>query len=180
MEILELNNNTYEVDITPEGATLDVFKTLIKKDKSKNKDTFKKEIAFIYFFTNVKSSYLDIEDEEERTKEIIKDIGLNKNWIIDKNIKNAINYCNSKKTINEIVYESARISALAVSEYLRTTKDLLISGDVDIAKITSALDKIPNIMSKLNEANKQLVEERKNLDKRKKGTKDLNMFEDGI
>lgn len=167
------------MEIAPEAAVLGVFQTLINRDKSKTKDKAKLEIAFVWHFSDAASTY-GILSTEERTESIKRDLGLPTTWKIDKAVQEAINYYEGEKSIHQILYTSARKAAFDVSQYLATADVLLASGEVDVSKITGALDKIPSIMTKLKEAENQLIKESKELENRKKGKKDLNLFEDGI
>jgi hypothetical protein len=186
MKLLELNKNTYEVEIAPEAAAIGVFSILIKRDKSKNKEVVKKELAYIYHFGAVQSDYAYIIDLEERGKNIKRDLLFESKWKPDKELQAAIDYYIGRKTVNEILFESANISAMDISAHLRNTRALLAErtdkGAVvtDITKITSSLDRVPKIMANLNAAYQELVKEQKITEGRKKGEKELSIFEDGI
>lgn len=184
MNLLELNKTTWEVEIAPEAAELEVFEKIIKRDRSVTKDLAKKEIAYIWFMTDVKSDYMAFKDLSVRSEKIIIDIDFPARWQPTKELQDAINYCNRQKTINEQLYEGACIAALDVNTYLRSTKDLLDErtdkGGVvtSITAITGALDRVPKIMANLNAANQELVKEQKMAEGRTKGSKELNLYED--
>ena len=187
MKLLELNKSTYEVEIAPEAAILTVFSTLIKRDKAKDKSNVKKELAYIYHFSAAQSDYAYINDKKDRSNIIKRDLGIDTKWQPDKDLLVAIEYYeNSTKTINSKLYESACISALEITNYLRDTKDLLDErtdkGGVvtSITAITGALDKVPKIMANLNAAYQELVKEQKITEGRTKGSKEMSMYEDGI
>jgi hypothetical protein len=50
----------------------------------------------------------------------------------------------------------------------------------DIAKITASAQKVPKLMADLKAAHKEVVKEQEDLDNRKKGSRSMNMFEDGL
>lgn len=186
MKLLELNKTTWEVEIAPELVMVYPFSEIIKRDKSPTKDVAKKEIAYIYFMTDVRSEYLEHQDLNVRSDKIIMDIEFPEKWKLTEEIDKAIAYCNNKKTINERLFEGACIAALDVNEYLRTTKDLLEertekgAAVTNVSTITGALAKVPVIMAQLNAANQELIKEQKITEGRTKGSKELNLFEDGI
>ncbi len=184
MKLLELNKTTWEVEIAAELAMIYPFSAIIERDKSKTKEVAKKEIAYIYFMTDVRSEYLDYQDLSVRSDKIIIDIGFPSKWKLTIEVEEAIKYCNDKKTINEKLYEGACIAALDVNQYLRTTKNLLEertekgSAVTSVSAITGALTKVPVIMAQLNAANQELIKEQKITEGRTKGSKELNIFED--
>lgn len=186
MKLLELNKTTWEVEIAPELAMIYPFSEIIKRDKSVTKDIAKKEIAYIYFMTDVKSEYLEYQDLNVRSDKIIIDIDFPEKWKLTEEIDKAIAYCNGKKTINEKLFEGACIAALDVNEYLRSTKDLLDertdkgAAVTSVTAITGALAKVPVIMAQLNAASQELIKEQKLVEGRTNGSKELNIFEDGI
>ena len=187
MNLLQLNRESYRVEIAPELYTIDNFKVLISKDKTKNKDIATKEIAFIYFYSDIKSDYMYITDKDKRLIEIVKDLGLPINWKISKELQDAITlYEERSTTINSALFKSACTAAMEISEYLMGTKKLLEertdkgAAVTNINTITGALAKVPSIMRDLNVAHQELVKEQRMLEGRKKGSKDFNIFEEGL
>lgn len=74
MELFELNKTTYDVDINPNALLLKPFKVIYNRDRSKSKEKALKELAYVYFFTDIKSDYQYIVDEDLRSDEIVKDL----------------------------------------------------------------------------------------------------------
>lgn len=186
MKLFNLNKTTYEVEIAPEALLLEPFKKLVDRDKSKNKDTAKKELALLYHLCDVRSDYIGLNDAE-KLEQIIENLKFPKGYKLDKDMNEAINlYKNRSKTVVQILYEGALISAQALDEYLRDTKMLLEErtekGGVvtSVTAITSALKTLPEIMGKLKTAEKELVKEQKETEGRMKGSKEMGMFEDGL
>lgn len=187
MNLIEFDKGTYSVTYSPLLLTLSPFKKIIDRDKTKGKEVALKEIAFIAFFTDIRSDYMYIVNEEDRAKELIKDLELPKDWKIDSTIKQVIEFYNSKSvTVNSSIYKSACKAAIDISNYLNKTDVLLDERDengkvvTDISKITSALEKVPKIMSNLNSAHTELIKEQKITEGRTKGSRTFNMFEDGL
>ena len=184
MKLFELNRLTYEIDIAPEALLLEPFKRLIDRDKSKTKDIAKKELALIYHYCDIRSDYSGMENNV-KLAQIIENLKFSKGYTPDKMVKEAMEFYMSFKTPIENLYEGAIIAAQAVDKYLRNTEELLaerIERKVvtDIAKITSSIEKLPKIMANLKAAEKELVKEKKETEGRMKGSKAMNMFEDGL
>lgn len=185
MKLFEMHD--YNLNVTPEAWGLLPFKAILKKDKSRNKETAFKEMLFIYFFVDIRSDYMYITNDLEREREIIKDIGLPEDWSVDKAVQEAIVFY-KEKSISVIgkLYQDALKSVGDMSEYLRMTDELLRErtnngGTVTtLPMITTAQEKLPKIMQNLKAAYKEVLAEQKELEGRTKGSKTMGLFEDGL
>jgi hypothetical protein len=187
MNLIEFDRENVEITYSPLLLTLKPFKKLIERDKTKDKTLAKKELAFISFYTDDRSIYMYIVDAKEREQELIKDLELPKTWKVDKEIQEAIIlYKERSTTVNSSIYRSACKAAIDIANYLQTADILLAERDengkvvTDIAKITNALEKVPKIMANLNTAHQELIKEQKITEGRSKGSREFNMFEDGL
>lgn len=171
--------------ISPEAYSLLPFKEIWDRDKKK--DIALKELAFIFFYCDIKSNYL-ITPIDERVNEIKKDIGLPEDWIVDDKVQAAIDYYNEhSKSIVAKLYESSLIAANDVSDYLNNTKELLAERDfktgkpvITISQITAGLKSIPIIMRDLKTAYQEVIKESSADDGKKKGKQQYNTFETGL
>jgi len=163
------------------------FKAILKRDKSRNKETAFKEVLFIYYYSDIRSDYVYITDDKIRSSEIIKDIGLDSEWKVDDIIKEAIKFY-EKMSISPIakLYKSSLKSADDISDYLLKTNELLdertsSGGTVTTLPMIVAANKgIPDIMRNLKTAYKEVLSEQKEMEGRTKGSRTLNAFEDGL
>jgi len=187
MNLIEFDKENVEITYSPLLLTMKPFKRLIDRDKGKKKELAKKELAFISFYADDRSIYMYIVDAAEREQELIKDLELPKDWKIDKDIQDAIAlYKERSTTVNSSIYRSACKAAIDIANYLQTADVLLAERDengkvvTDIAKITNALEKVPKIMANLNVAQQELIKEQKITEGRSKGSREFNMYEDGL
>jgi len=176
----------WQLTVREEAYGLLPFRAILKRDKSRNKDTALKEMLFIYYYTDIKSDYLIIEPKA-RVIEIIKDIGLPEDWKIDIVMQTAIDFYESKSlTVLGKLYKSSLKAANDTSEYLEMADVLLRErtnngGTVTtLPMITSSLEKVPKIMQNLKASEKELLKEQIELDNRMKGSQRMGMFEDGL
>lgn len=176
----------YNLTLQEEVWGLAPFKKLLTRDKTKGKEVAHAEMLFIYFFCDAKSDYL-VMNEEDRLSELKKDIaGLPKKWEPDADVKAAIDFYLKHETVIEKLYKSSVKSATDVSEYLENTDKLLKERNsqgnpvTDVAKIANTLSKIPKIMSDLKASYKELVKEQESLEGKKKGSREFNLYEDGL
>lgn len=184
MKLFQMVN--WQLEVSEEVWGLLPFKKLLDRDKSKDKERALKELLFIFFYSDVKSDYLLME-EDERITEIKKDIGLPKTWKIDKDIQLAIDtYEKVSSSIIEELYKNTIKSARAIGNYLKNTDALLKERDnsgkvvTDIAKITASVQKVPKLMVDLKSAYKEVVKEQEDNNNKKKGSKSFNIFEEGL
>ena len=182
MNLFEFDKINFMVHPTEEALLLKVFSDIWKRDKSKDKSLALKELGFVWFYTNVKSPYLSMEDDV-KTTEIIKDTDLPKDWKQDKVIKAAIDYCNSHKSKIEQMYEGALMVAETITEVCKNSRTYILSADDKIGaaqKLNGMLKELPTSMEKLKAAEKQHLREVEDTDGKKKGSQSFNTFEDGI
>lgn len=185
MKLFKLKDWVLTVDETT--WALLPFKKILKRDKSRTKDMALKEMLFIYYYTDIKSDYLIISSDKEREIEIIKDIGLPEDWKIDSTIQEAIDFYNERSlTVISKLYKNTLKAANDISEYLTRTDKLLAERDDrgkpvnDISKLTMAITKVKGIMQDLKAAEKEVIREQEELEGRKKGSRELGLFEMGI
>lgn len=177
MKLFNLDKS-YNVVIEPETALLLPFKTLIARDKSKDKIQAKNELAFIYFYCDVRSDYSSFTDLEERFKAIKLDIMLPEKWVIDDKVSAAIDFYNTRsKTITKKILEDSIYVADKVSTKLKESVD----EDLDLAdldKVLNGLRKIPEVIKAIAIAEKAVIREIEEA-KGNIGAKEKALFEDG-
>ena len=102
----------FSLQVSEEAWGVLPFKAILKRDKSRTKDTAFKEMLFIYYYCDIRSDYVDMTNNEVRKNEIIKDIGLDPEWKIDSVMSEAILYY-EKMSISPIakLYKSSLKSA---------------------------------------------------------------------
>lgn len=177
----------FVLTVSEEAWGLLPFKAILKRDKNRNKETAFKEMLFIFYYVDIKSDYMYITDPAIRSREIIKDIGLPLDWKVDLVIQGAIDYYTRMSiTPTAKLYKSALKAADDIARYLEMT-DLLLAERTDkgavvtpLSTVTASLKAVPIIMRDLKASYKELITEQKDLEGRTKGSKTLNIFEDGI
>ena len=185
MKLFEIKD--YNLTINELAWGLSPFKNILKRDKTKEKELAFKEMLFIYFYTDIRSDYMYLTKDKERCFEIIKDIGLPSTWTIDETMNIAIDFYKARSvSVIGKLYQDALKSVGDMSDYLRTTDDLLRErtnngGTVTtLPMITTAQEKLPKIMQNLKAAYKEVLAEQKELEGRTKGSRTMGLFEDGL
>ena len=185
MKLFEFNKTQFTVHITEEVIFLKPLKDVFDKDKSEDKSKALSELSYIWFFADIKSPYQYILDEKERSDEILKDIyGLPKGWKPDKKVTEAILFYKSiDKSALRNIYDGAKSAADAVNDVFKNAKAYIAASDnpIDAAKkVIEGLKGLPAVMDSLDAAEKRLIREVEEKEGRKKGSKELSMFEDGL
>lgn len=184
MKLFEMKN--WQLTVSEEVWGLSPFKKILTRDKTKDKTKALAEVLYVWYYCDIKSDYLSM-SEEDKVKELVKDIdGLEDDWQPDEVIEEAIQCYNKFKTVIQQLYEDSLQSCRDIGEYIRNTKALLAERDVngkpvyDIAKLTTANEKVPKLMANLKAAYKEVVKEQEDLEGKKKGSRKFNLFEEGI
>lgn len=182
MQLFQLKN--YNVIFEPITMTIKEFKAI--SDKNKNDALTLKEMSFIWFFTDVRSDFQNVIDEDKRVEEIKHSIALPIDWNPSKEVLNAIDYYKEySKTPSSGLYQASMISAQYIEKQLRDPSRLLAEVDAKGSKvykltdITNLLKAVPLIMKNLHEARIQVIKEIE-ANSQLKGSKAKAMFEDGI
>lgn len=185
MKIFEMKD--WQLSVSEETWGLLPFKKILDRDKTKYKSVAFAELMYIWFFCDIKSDYI-IMDAVTRERELKKDLAsLPSKWKPDKLIQDGIDlYLKTSVTVIQKLHRQSLESAKAIGDYLANSAELLAERDHqgkvvnDIAKITGAVQKVPKLMQDLKAAEKEVIKEQQDNDKRKKGARSFNIFEDGI
>jgi hypothetical protein len=177
----------WKLTVDEELWGLKPFKALLDRDKTKEKEVANAELLFIWYWADVKSDYLLL-NEKDRLIELKKDItALPKNWTKDKLIDEAVVlYKKLSRTILQDLYQKALQSAKDVGDYLENTKALLYERDkadrpvTKISDITRGLKDVKIIMKDLKAAEKEVIKETEDNENKTKGSKSFALFEDGL
>ena len=176
----------YVLTVEPQVWGISIFKKILKRDKSRDKDRALKEMLFIYYYSDIKSDYLII-DSKFRIEEIKKDIGLPEDWRIDSVLQEAIDFYEERSlTVVGKLYKNALAAANDISEYLTKTKELLEERDergkpvTTLTTIVGGISKIKTVMQDLKAAEKELIKERIETEGKMKGKQSMGMFELGL
>lgn len=150
----------YTVKVEPEALLLAPFKAIWDRDKTKDKRVAMQELAYIYFMGDPRSDYQYIVDDEQRSQEIQKGIGMPAKWKVDKVIQRAQEFYNSFKPASAGLLEDTKI---AVNKLRQLLRDIDLEEKDDKGKpvytlntITATIKQIPGLVKDLDEAERTL------------------------
>lgn len=178
MKLFELKN--WKLIISEEAYGLTPFKKIIDSDKSKDKELALKELLYLWFFIDVKSDYMYLTSEKERSVEIIKDTGLPKGWKVSQDLKEAIEfYDRMSTTVSSVILKNSLYMANTISNKTRTLVEQDNLSISDIEKVGKSLNQMPGIVAALQKLENSVVKEQAEQSS-KIGSQDKAMFEDGF
>ena len=186
MKLFQIDEK-YNVSIDPIAYTLEPFRKLWNRDKSKNKIQAKNELAFTYFTTDYKSDFYNIPDITLREKEVAKHVFKDENWEPDKAVREAqAFYKERQKTFSLVLLDDAIYGISNLSRYLREVSfdDVKVdakSGKVrpkhDIKKYADTIKQIPAILDSLK-ALEEAVQKEQETDNKLRGGREKGMYAD--
>lgn len=157
MEVFSFNANTKQLEIN-QGEILLVreFKTLLDRDKTKDKSKVIKELTYIWLALDWKSMYASY-TEIERHEEALADSGITEKEFNDPDFRAA---CRKYRELQESSYSikllnAARVAASQFIDYFTTIVDLN-ERDANGKPVFDA-EKVIKVVSKLNDMHEELV-----------------------
>lgn len=161
MRLFDLINN--QPVVNPECLLIDQFNSIMLRDKSKDKSTALKELAYVYFSTDYKSLYRTY-PEEIRNKSIVEDIKLPADWLPDDVIHKACDkYKELQKTPTLGFLEDALKGLDATRKYFAnvdyTLKDRMGKPIYDITKVMNALSNCSKVVDSVEKLKEKVEKE---------------------
>lgn len=163
MKLIEFDG--MEFKITDEALLIRPIRELFQKDKTKKKEEFWKQISYLWFMCDPRSTYQYIIDEDARSLEIRKQEGLGEDWEPSELLKEAMNIYRAqtittaslllegmRKGIENVRKFLAEVDLFAVDE--KTQKPLY-----QVSTITAALKQVPELAKALVDAEKALAKD---------------------
>ena len=154
MRLIEFDGMEFKV--ADEAFLVRPIRELFQKDKSKRKEEFWRQISYLWFMCDPRSSYQYLTDPIERSVEIKKQEGLGDDWEPSDLLKEAMDvYRKHTITTSAILLEGMRKGIDKLSSFLSTTA----FTDKSVASMTSALRQIPELAKALSDAEKSLAKD---------------------
>ena len=183
MKLLEYKD--YRVSPTPEAFLVKPIRKMYNSDRTKSKETFMQQLAYLYFMVDPRSPYIEIPDEDDRKAEVCKQEGLPENFRPSSDLKEAMSiYEKLTITSSKMLLEATRTAADALKEELESSKELLSERTDKGARVTKPNDIIA-VMERLLKVIPQLQDLERKVDSeirettRARGTENT-LFEDGV
>ena len=181
MKLIKIEN--YSLQIADEALLIKPIRKLYNQDRSSSKEQFYKQMSYLYFMVDPRSTYSYILNEEDRANEIIAQEGLDKDFKPSPLLQEAMEvYRKHTVTPSQELLNAALTAAHTVSNFLKKP-DIL--EDVDdkgkpkyqISSITAALKNVEGIVSSLQNLQKK-VESELTEQSKARGSQELTIFDE--
>lgn len=163
MKLIKIES--YQLQVADEAMLIKPIRKLFNQDRSASKEQFYKQMSYLYFMIDPRSTYSYILNDDERAKAIIEQEGLEEDFKPSSLLKEAMEvYKKHTITPSQELLNSALIAAHNVSDFLKKP-DILTEEDdkgkpkYQISSITSALKNVEGIVSSLQNLQKKVEEE---------------------
>ena len=178
-----INIEGYQLKVADEAMLIKPIRKLFNQDRSSSKEQFYKQMSYLYFMVDPRSTYSYLLNEEERAKAIIEQEGLDKDFKPSALLQEAMEiYKKHTITPSQELLNSALIAAHNVSEFLKKP-DILTEEDdkgkpkYQISSITSALKNVEGIVTSLQNLQKK-VEDELTEQSKARGSQELTIFDE--
>lgn len=159
----------YEIKVEPEALLLKPFKKIWNRDRSKDKNRAMQELGFIYFVCDPRSDYQYLVDLDTRMESVKQGEGLPNDWAPDQVVKEAMEFYSSFKPTSALLLEDTRVAVDKLREHLKN----MDFNEVDdkgkpkytLNTITSTIKQIPELIKGLDEAEKAVTSDIREMSK---------------
>jgi len=175
----------FELKVADEALLIRPIRELFEADRSKRKEQFLRQMSYLYFMTDPRSTLMYVTDEEERSREVRLQEGFPDGWEPDARLRAAMErYRAHTVTTSSLVLQSMRKSIDNLRRFLEQV-DLLAVDDrgkplYQVAAITTAIKQVPEISRALAEAERALERDFADADMKARGSRELSPFEDNL
>lgn len=180
MKLIKVEN--YQLNIADEALLIKPIRKLFNQDRSASKEQFYRQMSYLYFMVDPRSTYSYILNEEDRAKEIIAQEGLDKDFKPSPLLQEAMEvYKKHTVTPSQELLNAALVAAHTVSAFLQKP-DILEQEDdkgkpkYQISSITAALKNVEGIVSSLQNLQKK-VESELTEQSKARGSQELTIFD---
>lgn len=155
----------YKITIAPEALVLKPFKTIWTRDRTRDKSKALTDFGIIYFWTDPRSEYQYIIDDDLRLDAVKEGLGLPSKWKPDKDLLAAIELYKSFTTTAALLLQDTRYAVEKLRTLLRNI-DLAATDRngkpvYTLNVITATIKQVPALVRDLDAAEKLLNEQLK-------------------
>ena len=162
MKLIEYDG--LEFKIADEALLIRPIRELFQKDKTKKKEEFWKQISYLWFMCDPRSTYQYITDDAARSLEIKKQEGLGEDWEPSSLLREAMDiYRKQSITTASILLESMRKGIEQLRKFFEEfdlfAKDKNDRPIYQVSTMTAALKQVPELAKALVDAERSLAKD---------------------
>lgn len=180
MRLINLDN--YQLKIADEALLVKPIRKLYNQDRSASKEQFYRQMSYLYFMVDPRSTYNYIINKDERSAAIVKQEGLGDDFEPSPLLKEAMEvYKKHTVTTSQKLLEAAIIGADKVSTFLKevdlTEEDDKGKPKYQVSTITAALKNVEGIVTSLQNLQRKVESELAEQSKAR-GSQELTIYDD--
>ena len=163
MKLIEFDGMEFKV--ADEAFLVRPIRELFRADRSKKKEEFWKQISYMWFMCDPRSSYMYIVDPYDRADEIKKQEGFEDGWKPSKTLEDAMEiYRSQSVTTASLLLESMRKGIENVRMFLADVNLFALDEKTQkpiyqVSTITAALKQVPELAKALADAERSLAKD---------------------
>lgn len=183
MELFIVKEDGFTIDINPILYTIGEFANLIEF-RTNDKKLLKKELAYIYFHSDLKSDFQFQVDANQRKRDLIKFLNLDPSWSVVPELQAAIDaYKYLSQTVSSkllaTVYSivdkiEAQLNSIDLDERDKSNKPIW-----NIKQIQEVAQRLPYVMESIDKAEKIYIKAQEDNTKIR-GAKTKSLYEDDL
>ena len=182
MKLIEFDGQEFKV--ADEAFLVKPIREMYRKDKSAKKEEFWKQLSYIWFMCDPRSSYQYLIDDAERDAEVKRQEGLGADWKPSPLVQEAMEvYRRQSVTTASLMLDDMRYGLDSIRAIIRKIGKAISADEADdeggsglamkldkaLDAMTKAVDKIPDLAEKLVKAEKALLKDFADEDKTRGG-----------
>lgn len=163
MKLIEFDGQDFK--IADEALLVRPIRDLFRADKSKKKEEFWRQISYLWFMCDPRSSYMYLTNDEERSLEIKRQEGFDEKWKPSVVLRDAMEqYKKISITTSALLLEDVRFGIDNVRKFFRTA-DLTATDEksgkplYQVSSYTTALRQAMDLSKMLVEYEAQLAKD---------------------
>lgn len=162
MKLIEFDGQEFRM--ADEALLVRPIRELFQQDKSKKKDEFWKQVSYMWFMCDPRSTYMYLVDEDARAKEVKTQEGLGDGWEPSDLLKEAMEvYRTQAVTTSSLLLESMRKGAEKVRSFLENVNLFEVDKNgkpiYQVSTVAGTLRQLPELAKAMADAEKALAKD---------------------
>ena len=180
MKLIEVEN--YDLRVAPEALLVKPIRRLWNQDRTKQKESFYRQMSVLFYTYSPASNYSYIIDEKERLKEVLLQEGI-ENFKPSQEFKDAVEiYKKLTRTASSELLADVKLTIDKVRQVLTSINFESLDEKDKVAAlntVTTVVAKIPKLVKDLSDAEKAVAKELEEAGKAR-GTQELTVGDIGL
>ena len=162
MKLIDFDGQDF--NIADEALLVRPIREMFQADKTKGKEKFWRQISYMWFMYDPRSSYMYITDSERRGEEVKRQEGFPASWSPDDTLNDAMEiYRSQTTTTSSILLEGMRTGINKLVAFFNAFDPMAVDKNdrpiYQVSTMTAALKQVPDLAKALADAEKALAKD---------------------